>query len=171
MSFVYPATGKICRDVDGREDGHDMIAKVWIIHADDPRYYGTGRADDRLFDVLALYVKPCVGRNHLGGAGNLENVVKAEIEKTAQDVAYVVKIVKLTVKRRRRKRYGVFVVVKNRQRIVVCFFCFVLAYLDALTAVDATRRIDDGVAVSYADRLCGTTLETGGTAFTFADIK
>ena len=63
----------------------------------------TSRAYRGLFYTLEFKILPCVRGNKLCGLGNLEYIVKAELDKPVKDIVDVIKIVKLTVKGGGRK--------------------------------------------------------------------
>jgi hypothetical protein len=75
-------------------------------------------------------------------------------------------MVYLRIQRGRRKRYGILIIIDGIDEAALCFLRMVRADADALAAVDALVRCDDGLAVTHADGLRGAVLYAVGTAFT-----
>ena len=161
------ARGKFHR----RQYRQHIVEQIRESHADEAHDHGTCRADDRLRDVLSVQILARVRRHQLGGARHFKHIVKAAFKQPRHNVIQVVQVVKLPVQRRRGQCNLPFVVFEIGKAVADRLFRLIGAKADALAAVDAALRTDDGMTVSDADRLGGTTLEAVGAALAFVEVK
>ena len=82
-------------------------------------------------------------------------------------VVNVIKLRKLSVKRRSRKRDLIFVIIKVLKLIVRSLLCLIRTKSDALTAIDTLFFLYYRVSIANSYRLGRTSFYAIGTAFTF----
>ena len=135
--------------------------------ADKSYYRGARRADNGLRESLFFHISARVLCNYLSRLGHLVNGVKAALEQRGQDVVNVVKIVELTVERRRGQSDLILIVRKILELIVGRLLCLIRTESYALAAIYTLIIFYYCVSVANAYCLGRTSFYTVGTAFTF----
>ena len=164
--------GQPARDLDRRQDRHDVVAQVWKAQANEPHNGRAGRVDDGPRNIHAAHIVARILGHQLRRLRHLEHLVKADVEQTLQHIVHIVEMVKLTVQRRRGQGDAPFLLLGNiLHPVEIRLFCLVRADTDALAAIDTQFGIDDGVTITNAYRLRRAPLQTVGATLASVDIQ
>jgi hypothetical protein len=112
-----------------------------------------------------------VFRNELSCARDLKNVVKSAAVKPADYVIYIVELIELTVQCGCGQCYFILIIFKFIKGVVHRTLCMVRAYSDAFTAIYAALVFNNGMTVTNADSLGGTSFYAMRTALAQIGLK